>query len=387
MSTEQLTAWLAQQQQQALYRKRHVIHAQQQARIKRDQQWLINFSGNDYLGLSQHPEVKGAMVAGVQQWGVGSGASALVTGYRQPHTDLEEAMAKHMGFERALYVANGYVANLSVCTALFGPDDLLYMDRDDHASLIDGVRACGAKQHRYRRHRLGSLADHMASHQGTALLTDTVFSMTGAIAPLRDLTQLAKQHHLRVVADDAHGLGVLGAAGAGALSVAGLNASDVDVCVCPLGKAMGVYGAVILGSAAMIEVLCQRARALIYSTAPPPAMASAALAALQVMLQDDTVYTALQSNRDYFAQAIKAYNLPIKVQGACIYQWCVGSAEAAIQAQQSAQVLGLCCTAMRPPTVPMAEAGLRVVITATHSHADLDQLIDFLRKQHASYRT
>lgn len=360
-----------------LYRQRHCVESVDGAEIQVDGQRYINFSSNDVLGFSQHPKVKQAARSAIDVWGVGSGASPMVTGYRAPHEALETAMAAWLGFERAVYVANGYIANTAVCKALLTQDHAVWIDRECHASLVDGVLASGAARKRYRRSQLQPALLPTASP--AAIISDTVFSMSGDVAPLQRLVACAQSSDSALlILDDAHGLGVLGDQGRGTLCHAGVHPSDVTALVCPLGKAIGGYGAMVLGSSPVIETLLQQARGLIYSTALPPALAGAALASVQLLQEAPEHHARLHQHRQYLNAAIDAHAWPMAHSQTAIYFFPVGDVHRAMQCQQMAREAGLWCAAMRPPTVQVP--GLRVMLSALHTQAHLDQLITFLNK-------
>ncbi|MFZ0869511.1 MAG: 8-amino-7-oxononanoate synthase, partial [Rhodanobacter sp.] len=249
---------------------------------------LLSFCSNDYLGLAQHPQLIAAFKRVADDEGVGSTSAHLICGHRAEHAMLEEALAAWTGRERALLFSTGYMANLGVLQALLTRGDLCVQDKLNHACLLDGTQLSGAELKRYPHADVDAAARQLAARgEAAALLaTDGVFSMDGDVAPLRELAALCRREHATLMVDDAHGLGVLGENGAGSVRAAGLGQREVPVLMATLGKALGCAGAFVAGPAALIEGLMQFARPYIYTTAMPPALAAAALTAVQLAQTD-----------------------------------------------------------------------------------------------------
>ena len=286
---QRLAARHAERGRQALLRRLRTVQAVQGPRVVVAGRALLNFASNDYLGLAQHPALVEALVAAAGRWGVGATAAHLLGGHRDEHAALEEELAAWTGRERALLFSTGYLANLGVLGALLQAGDLCVQDKWNHACLLDGARLAGAELRRYphadvaaARRQLGALPDAAA-----VLATDAVFSMDGDLAPLSALAALCRGQGALLHVDDAHGLGVLGPGGAGSVRAAGLTQADVPVLMATLGKALGVAGAFVAGSAALIEGLVQFARSHVFTTAMPPALAAATRAAVRIARFED----------------------------------------------------------------------------------------------------
>jgi 8-amino-7-oxononanoate synthase len=341
---------------------------------------LIDFSSNDYLGLARHPALAAALSECAATRGVGSGASHLVSGHGSEHAQLEEELAAFTGRERALLFSTGYMANLAVLAALAGRGERVLLDRLSHASLIDGARLSGAHLKRYAHGDAAAAARACEADpaRSTLIATDGVFSMDGDLAPLPQLVPLAQQHGAWLVVDDAHGLGVVGASGGGVLEHFGLDAQDVPVLIGTLGKAFGSFGAFVAGSADLIEYLIQKARPYIYTTALPQAVAAATRAALGLAQKESWRRTRVAALTARFRAAALAAGLPLGDSLTPIQPVLLGSAAAALAAQRELEQRGLWVVAIRPPTVPARSARLRVTLSAAHSEAQVDHLVEAL---------
>ncbi len=329
---------------------------------------LHNFSSNDYLGLA----------ASATPGRAGSGASALVTGYQPVHAELERELADFLGREAVLLCGSGYLANLAVATALAGRGDTVVQDRLCHASLIDGARLCGAALKRYAHVDTAAAARRLADARGLRLLvTDGVFSMDGDIAPLAELADVAREQSATLVVDDAHGIGVLGAGGAGACEELGLDAERAPVLVGTLGKAFGVAGAFIAGSRALVEHLENHARSVIYSTALPPAAASSALAAL-AQIREGTLRRRLASRITFFREGAARRGIELLPSRTPIQPLVTGTESSALSLSAQLEAAGYLVTAIRPPTVPAGTSRLRITLSAEHDAAAVEGLLDAL---------
>jgi 8-amino-7-oxononanoate synthase len=341
---------------------------------------LVDFSSNDYLGLARHPALSEAMRASAMAAGAGSAASHLVTGHGAEHEQLEEELAAFTHRERALLFSTGYMANLAVMSAFAGRGERLLLDRLSHASLIDGARLSGAEVKRYL-HANAQAAAHLVDEdpEHTALIaTDGVFSMDGDLAPLRELAQLARRTGAWLVVDDAHGLGVVGASGGGTLEAQRLGCEDVPVLIGTLGKAFGSFGAFVAGDATLIDYLTQKARSYIYTTALPQPVAAASRAALKVAQAEGWRRTRLAALIERFRSRSLAAGVPLAPSRTPIQPVVLGSEAAVLAAQRALEAAGLCVVAIRPPTVPPGSARLRVTLTAAHTEAQVDQLVEAL---------
>lgn len=374
-----LAAALAERDAAGLYRRRRVVDGPG-PRMRVDGRELVAFCSNDYLGLAAHPEVAAACADAVQQHGVGAGAAHLVCGHHVLHEELEHALAAFTGRARALVFSTGYMANLGIGTALTGRGALVVEDRLNHASLLDGSRAGGARVVRYAHGDAQAAAAKLADAgaRDRFVFTDGVFSMDGDVAPLAELADACRTHSATLVVDDAHGLGVLGATGRGALEHCALSCADAPVLMGTLGKAFGVFGAFVAGSDEVIETLIQHARTYIYTTALPPALAAAALAALRV--SDDESWRrrrvlelVARFRAGATARGISLLDSPTPIQPVP-----VGSAPAALARARHLESRGFLVTPIRPPTVPEGTARLRVTLSAAHEDAEVDALLDAL---------
>lgn len=384
MLSRSLQARMAQEhahrQQFALLRERKVLDSPQAAELQLGDKKLLNFCSNDYLGLANDTRVKAAFAAGVRRWGCGAGAAHLVNGHSRAHHALEEALADFTGRSRALLFSTGYMANMGVINALSGPDDVVYADALNHASLLDGGWLSRGQMQRYPHADVVALSAKLNDQQqGAALITsDAVFSMDGDTAPARALAELAQQHDASLLLDDAHGLGVLGAKGGGVCELAGLSESDVPVLIGTLGKAFGSFGAFCAGSAELIEYLIQRARTYIYTTAMPAAVAEASLASLAIIQAEPWRRKRLQLLISKFRQAVVDMGWNLLPSNTPIQPILIGDAPTAMRLGAELQERGFMVTPIRPPTVPAGAARLRVTLTAMHTDAHLDALVNAL---------
>ena len=337
---------------------------------------LIDFSSNDYLGFARHPALARALAESAAQAGAGSGASHLITGHGAEHARLEEELAAFTRRERALLFSTGYMANLAVITALAGRGERVLLDRLCHASLIDGARLSGATLVRYAHAAVDEAARLAAVDPAHTVLlaTDGVFSMDGDLAPLPELSRCARTHGLWLVVDDAHGLGVIGARGGGVLEHFGLGSDAVPVLVGTLGKAFGSFGAFVAGSAAVIELLIQKARTYRYTTALPEPVAAATRAALALIRQESGRRERLGALVTRFRAAAHAAGVPLGSSTTPIQPVLLGSPAAALAAQGQLAAAGYWVVAIRPPTVPAGSARLRITLSAAHTEAQVDAL-------------
>jgi len=369
--------------EQGLWRTRSVLSSAQGVSVWVENKPTINFSSNDYLGLANHDALKQASAEACLNFGAGSGASHLVCGHLRPHHKLEEAIADFVGAQRALLFSNGYMANLSVTSAFLSKGDLLLQDKLNHASLIDGAKLSGAKFKRYAHCNL-SHADMLirkADFNYCMIASDSVFSMDGDIAPLNEINALATQYEALLLVDDAHGFGVLGDSGRGALNAAELSPSDNVLMMGTLGKALGCYGAFIAGDEVYIEHLIQSARPYIYTTALPPAVAASALAALNLIAKyGKELRGRLFSNIEYFKQGAFDLNLAMLPSSTAIQPILIGDAAEATRVSQALFNDGFNVVAIRPPTVASGTARLRIALSADHSNAQIDQLLESLAR-------
>jgi len=381
---DRLAVQTADRERAALLRRSRTVEHAEGPWLDVDGRRLLGFCSNDYLGLAQHPQLIAAFKRVADDEGVGSTAAHLVCGHRREHARLEEALAEWTGRERALLFSTGYAANLGALQALLGGVDgaLCVQDKLNHACLIDGARLAGGELRRYPHADVEGAARQLASRPGAPALlaTDGVFSMDGDVAPLAALAALAAREGATLMVDDAHGLGVLGAQGAGSIVAAGLGETEAPVLMATLGKALGCAGAFVAGSAALIEGLTQFARPHVYSTAMPPALAAAALAAVRLAREEDWRRGKLAALVTRFRRGAAELGLPLMASTTAIQPLRLGEAEAALAASQALEAQGLLVTAIRPPTVPVGQARLRITLSAAHEEAHVDRLLAALER-------
>lgn len=377
-SLEQALADLA---ARGLTRRRRTIDSPCAAHMIVDGRDMIGFASNDYLGLAAHPQLVAAIAEGAQRYGAGSGGSHLLGGHSRAHAQLEDDLAAFAGgfvdAPRALYFSTGYMANLAVLTALAGRGTTLFSDALNHASLIDGARLSRADVQIYPHADVEALSAMLdASDAQTKLIvTDSVFSMDGDVAPLAPLLALAERHGAWLVVDDAHGFGVLGPQGRGAIAQAALRSPHL-VCVGTLGKAAGVSGAFVAAHTTVIEWLVQRARPYIFTTASAPAVAHAVSASLKIIAGDEGderrahLHALIERTRALLKETCW---LPVDSHTA-VQPLIIGANDATLDMAAALDREGLWVPAIRPPTVPAGTSRLRISLSAGHSHDDLDRL-------------
>ncbi|MFJ4393688.1 8-amino-7-oxononanoate synthase [Pseudomonas sp. NPDC089396] len=374
-----LAARLAERRAADLYRQRPLLETPQRPQVVVDGQPLLAFCSNDYLGLANHPEVIAAWQAGAERWGVGGGASHLVIGHSTPHHAVEEALAELTGRPRALLFSTGYMANLGAITALVGQGDTVLQDRLNHASLLDGGLLSGARFSRYLHNDAASLASRLDKAVGnTLVVTDGVFSMDGDLADLPALAKVARSRGAWLMVDDAHGVGTLGAQGGGIVEHYGLGIDDVPVLIGTLGKACGTSGAFVAGSEELIEALVQFARPYIYTTSQPPALACATLKSLELLRRETWRREHLAALIQQFREGAEQIGLQLLDSPTPIQPILIGDSAQALRLSRMLRERGLLVTAIRPPTVPVGSARLRVTLSAAHSEAQVQLLLNAL---------
>jgi 8-amino-7-oxononanoate synthase len=376
---------------QSLIRRRRVADTPCMPQQVVDGRAMLAFCSNDYLGLAAHPRVVEALCAGAGLYGAGSGASHLISGHSRAHAILEERLADivapHIEDARALYLSTGYMANLAVLTALGADNDaVIFSEALNHASLIDGARLARASVSVYPHGDVAAL-DALLAASGAAtkiVATDAVFSMDGNLAPLPELLALCERHGAWLFVDDAHGFGVLGAQGRGALEHFGLRSPNL-VYVGTLGKAAGVGGAFIAAHASVIELMIQRARPYIYTTAAPPALAHALLTSLDIIASDEGA-----ALRSHLASLIAQLDADLRLarwqrpaSSTPIQPIIIGANDEALRVAAALYAKGLWVPAIRPPTVPQGTARLRVTLSAAHTHDQVAQLVASLNELEA----
>lgn len=377
-----LDQWLetraANRQAQHLVRQRRVLSGNHPVEIEADGISLLNFSSNDYLGLASHPDLVTALKKAADSDGVGSGASALVTGFRTEHRLLEQELAGFLQREKVLLCSSGYLANLAVATSLTGKGDTIIQDKLCHASLIDAARLSEARMSRYGHLDMTVLQNRLAAvTEGNKLVvSDGIFSMDGDTAPLREMASLCREHQAWLAVDDAHGIGICGPSGRGSVAAAGLDSRQVPILTGTLGKAFGCFGAFIAGSEKLINHLVNEARSYIYTTAMPPALAASARAALRRVIEDDWRREHLHSLIRHFRRGAAQRGLVLLDSDSPIQPMVIGDSQATLKLTERLRQQGFLVVAMRPPTVRKGTSRLRITLTAAHQLTQLDALLD-----------
>lgn len=372
---------LAERRAADLYREVKTLAAAPAPQVRLAGRELLCFSSNDYLGLASHPDVIAAQQRGALM-GAGATASHLVNGHLQIHEDLQQKIAEVTGREAALLFSSGYMANVGAVCALAGRGDTVIQDKLNHASLIDGARLSGADFLRFAHNDMQALARQLERADGNKLVAvDGVYSMDGDTAPLAQIAALCSEHNAWLMVDEAHGFGVMGSeqfpcAGSGAQ--AGLDAGQLPILMGTLGKAAGNAGAFIAGSRELIDYLTQFARPYIYTTGMPPALAAGALAALEIMRREPAQRARLQQLIDYFRARARELQLPLADSASAIQPLILGDARAVLRLGAQLRGKGFLVGAIRPPTVPVGSARLRITLSANHSEAQIDGLLDAL---------
>ena len=378
---QRLADQLAEFERRGLRRSRLVRQSPQGPRIVVDGQECLAFCSNDYLGLANHPRIVEAAIEAASRFGVGEGASHLLSGHSAVHDRLEAKLAEFMQMPRALLFSSGYQANIGAVTALAGPEDAIFSDALNHASLIDGVRLSRARVIRYPHADLGFLSGALAGCDARTklIVTDGVFSMDGDIAPLPAMLDLCERHDAWLLVDDAHGFGVIGPEGRGSPAHFGLRSPRL-VYVGTLGKAAGVAGAFVAGAAEMVETVLQRARTYIYTTAAPSMLAAAVETSLQLIREDEW-------RRERLRKLIAALKRELRGSGSApassdtpIQPLVLGGNSEAVRASAALRERCILVPAIRPPTVPEGTARLRISLSAAHSEQEVLRLAAALRE-------
>ncbi len=355
-----------------LYRSLRTVEGPQGPKVVLDGTEVLLLCSNNYLGLADHPRVRQAAAEAAERWGAGAGASRLISGNMALHRKLERRLAEFLGAEDALLFGAGYLANTGAVAALAGRGEVVFSDELNHASLIDGCRLSRAEVFVYRHGDLEHLdwGLRRAGDRAALIVTDSVFSMDGDVAPLQGLVARARFHGCRLMVDEAHAIGALGPGGRGAVAEAGLT-EDVDVIVGTLGKALGSYGAFVCARGEVRDLLVNTARPFIFSTAPPPPAIGAALAALALLASQPGLVEHLAANAAALREALASHGLGTGPSRTQIVPVVVGEAGAAMALCERALERGVFAQAIRPPTVPEGTSRLRLSVMANHRADEL----------------
>jgi len=380
MKKTEIKTYLQQQKDDHRYRQRLIVDSPQGIELTIEGQKYLNFCSNDYLGLASHPRVINALQEGARKYGAGSGASHLINGHSRAHHQLEEELASFVGRPRALLFSTGYMANVGVISALLGRGDAVFEDRLNHASLLDGGLLSQARLQRFQHNDIDDLENKLSSSKaGTKLVcTDGVFSMDGDLAEINKLAEISNRHDTWLMVDDAHGLGVTGSTGRGVLESAGASLEDVPILIGTLGKAFGTFGAFVAGDDDLIELLIQRARSYIYTTALPPAVAEATRESVKLMDEESWRRDKLNDNIKHFKKLAAGIGLPDTQSDTAIQPIVIGNVKQTMKLSAKLKQQGILVSAIRPPTVPEGTARLRITLCTDHSVEQIENLIETL---------
>ncbi|WP_018984844.1 8-amino-7-oxononanoate synthase [Salinimonas chungwhensis] len=370
---------LAQLSHQGYQRQRVTVDYEKDGIVCIEGQHYLNFASNDYLGMRHDPGLQQTWVEGLAQFGGGSGASALVTGYTQAHSGLETYLATHLKRDAVLLFNSGFAANQAIIQALFSQPGTILADKFMHASFIDGAMASNAVFRRFRHNNLDHLHALLENTQqpNRLIATESIFSMDGDSAPLLQLCEMARQSNSWLMVDDAHGFGILGDNGLGCAQASALSQQDVPVLMGTFGKAVGTAGAFVAGSQQLIELLINTARHYIYSTSMPPGQAVATLYSLE-QLQDGRRQQQLRRNVQHFRRQAKQCGLQLSDSQTAIQPIMTEGPQQAVALSYALQTRGMWVPAIRYPTVPKGTDRLRVTLSAAHTTKDIDALVDAL---------
>ena len=378
---EKISNELKKIKESGLYRELNILEGAQGPHVKIKGRTYISFCSNNYLGLANHPEVVKAVEDAVGKYGWGAGASRLVSGNTELHQALEDEISKFKRKEAAIVFPTGYMANIGTICSLVSSGDLVICDRLNHASIIDGCRLSGATFRVYPHRdvaKLENILKKSKEYPRKLIVTDTVFSMDGDLAPLPDIVRIAHEYNAMVMADEAHGTGVFGENGRGVVEHFNLD-KKVNIIMGTLSKAVGSLGGFVTGNSDLISYLRNKARTFMYTTALPPAACAASIAGIKLIQRDHSLRESLWRNVHYVKDRLKLLSLNVTSLESPIIPIIIGNAKKAVDISGFLFESGILIPAIRPPTVPDESSRLRVTIMATHTRADLDKLLDVLK--------
>jgi len=364
-----------------IYRTLKTVDSPQGREITLEGKRVLNFCSNDYLGLANDTRIKKAALEAIEEYGLGAGASRLVCGNMGPHERLEADLARFKKTERALLFSSGYMANTGIISALMDHRSVVLSDRLNHASIIDGIILSRAKLMRYPHADMPALREilkNLPAAKRKLIVTDSVFSMDGDRAPLKEIVNLAGHYEAMVMVDEAHAFGVLGKRGSGLVEELGLE-GQVDIQMGTLSKAAGSFGAYACGTKILCDYLINKSRSFIYTTAMPPLLAQASRVALQIIRQGDNLRRQLQLNANYLRAELDTLGFDTMNSSTPIIPILVKDSLRAVAMSKQLLRQGIFVQAIRPPTVPMDTARLRLTVMATHTQDDLNQLLNALK--------
>ena len=377
-----ITKELQELERSGLYRRLRIIASSQDSMVRINRKYYLSFGSNNYLGLATHPAVKKAAIDAIRQFGCGAGSSRLISGTMELHDQLERRIALFEGQEAAILFPTGYTANVGTITALVGTDDVVLMDRLNHASIIDAAKLSRAKLMVYAHNNVKALRHCLAKcgkFRRRLIVTDTVFSMDGDIAPLQDIADAAKEFDAILMVDEAHATGVLGNNGRGISEYLRLE-DRVPVKMGTLSKAVGSLGGFVVGSMELIDLLRNKARSFIYTTALPPAVCAASIIALDIIEDRPELREGYLQRVEYVREGLKAIGLDTMNSATQIIPVLVGEAKRAMEIAKFLYDKQILAPAIRFPTVPKDTSRIRLSIMATHSKADLIKLLSAFEK-------
>ena len=378
MLTDILADRLAELEQRGLNRRLRLVEGAQAGRVRLDGREVLMLSSNNYLGLANHPALTRAAQAALERCGCGAGASRLISGSMELHHELEDRLARLKHTQAALVFPTGYQANVGTLSALMGPGDTILSDALNHASIIDGCRLSRASTLVFRHNDVEHVAELLASCSGAGqrlIVTDSVFSMDGDIAPLAELSRLARRHDAWLMVDEAHATGVFGPHGGGVVEELGLSAA-VEIQMGTLGKALGGVGAYVAGSRQLIDWLVNRARSFVYTTALPPSVAATAIAALDIVAQEPQRRRQLWDNTAFLAEQLAGLGYSLGQTRSQILPLIIGDAGQAMALAAALLERGIFAQGIRPPTVPDGTSRIRVTPMATHTRQDMQDAVE-----------
>ncbi len=364
----------------ALWRTLSTVQSPPERKIRIGGETLLNFCSNNYLSLANHPALIAAATDAVKQFGTSPSASHLIVGHTALHDQLENAIAEFVGAEKVILFSTGYMANLAVPGTMLARHDLMVQDRLNHASIIDGGKLTAAKVRRYPHCDTAAAEKLLANsdHRRKILVTDGVFSMDGDVAPIATLKEICQRHRSMLLVDDAHGFGVVGTRGQGALEMAGGKAAGNVLLLGTLSKACGSFGAFIAGDGIYVDQLTQHARSYIYTTALPCSVVAASLKGIELIQTQAWRREKLNENIQFFREQAKRTGIAVTASATAIQPILLGEAQLALDVSASLRAKGFNVVAIRPPTVPVAMARLRITLMTDHTEKDIRQLLQCL---------
>ena len=374
---------------QGYLRKRLINYSPQDVIIKINNKKLLSFASNDYLGLANNSDIKKAFIKAIDKYGVGAGSSPIISGYSVPHQKLEEDLSHYLGFDSVLVTNSGYLSNVGVVNAISKRDTVVFQDRENHNSIIESSRLSSTKLVRYKHLSTVDLKNKLTEYSNSKnkiIFTDSVFSMTGEISPLEEILKLKKLNKANIFVDDAHGFCVMNCLKEtqylpSICSYLNLNKKNIDAYIGTFGKAVGTFGSFVAGKKSFIELLVQKSKPYIYSTALPPSIAEATRASLKIIKKNKSFHEKLYNNINYFIKNTDHINKKLNDSVTPIQSFMIGNPQDTITIQKKAFKDGIFLQAIRYPTVPKNHDKLRISITSKHTKKHLDKLIKFLSKE------